>query len=301
MNELRGLTALVTGASRGAGCYIAEALAHEGMNLVLTARNPIGLEQLAGRLRAYGSAVTIVAADLSRREDLESLVRQATTANAIDVLVNNAGMICMLPYHRLTIEDIRREIDLNLVAPMLLTRLLLPAMLARKRGHIVNIASLAGEIGLPCEEGYCATKAGLILFSRCLRAEYRREGVSCSAVLPGLIWGTGMVHNIEVKSNLKMSRVTGGCTPERVARAVIRAIRTDAPEIIVNRTPLRPLLALFRLFPRLADPLLRSLGVCGSGEAAAAMNLESGGAFTGVGVSVESGLTHPTGKPREPM
>ncbi len=288
MRELRGLTALVTGASRGVGCYIAEALAREGMHLVLTARSRIELESLAARLRAHGSTTVIVTADLSRREELESLVQQATaTTAAIDVLVNNASMACMLPYHRIAPGDIRREIEVNLTAPMLLTRLLLPGMLERKRGHVVNISSLGGVIALPYEEAYCATKAGLILFSKSLRAEYRAQGVSSSVILPGVIWGTGMVRNFEVKSGLRMPRSAGGCTPEHVARAVVRAIRRDLLEVVVNRPPLRPLLAVLRLFPRLADPLFRSLGVYKTGESAAAVNLESGGALTGVRISGE--------------
>ncbi len=283
IRDLKGLTALVTGASRGVGYLIADTLAREGMHLVITARRRADLERVAGPLRTHGPSVSSVAADLSCPEEVEFLARQAVEATgAVDVLVNNAGMACMLPYHRTSLEDLRREIEVNLTAPLVLSRLLLPSMLDRKRGHIVNIASLSGEIPLPYEEAYGATKAGLILFCKSLRAEYRGTGVSASVLMPGVIWGTGMVRDFEANSDFRMPRSAGGCTSEQVARAVVRAIRHDIPEIILNRPPLRPLLALLRIFPRLSDPLLRKAGVYRPLADAARVNLAHGGRLTDV-------------------
>lgn len=288
IRDLKGLTALVTGASRGTGSLIAQTLAREGMHLVITARRAHDLERAAVGLRAHGGSVAAVPCDLSRPEEVELLARRAAEATgAVDVLVNNAGMACMLPFHRTAPADLRREIEVNLAAPVLLTRLLLPGMLRRARGHIVNIASLGGEVPLPYEETYGATKAGLILFSKSLRAEYRGTGVSASVLMPGVIWGTGMVRDFEANSDFKMPRSAGGCTPEQIARAVVRVILRDIPEMILNRPPVRPLLALLRLFPRLTDPLLRKAGIYRTGEEAARANLAHGGRLTGVSVCPE--------------
>jgi len=283
MRDLKGLTALVTGASRGVGRLIADTLAREGMHVVITARSRAALDSVAGSLRTHGTSVFTVAADLSRPEGVESLAREAAAfTGVVDVLVNNAGMACMLPYHRTSPEDLRREVELNLTAPLLLSRLLLPGMLDRQSGHIVGIASLSGEIPLPYEEAYCATKAGLILLCKSIRAEYRGTGVSASVVMPGVIWGTGMVRDFEARSDFRMPRWAGGCTPDQVVRAVVRAIHHDVPEIIVNRPPLRPLLALLRMFPGLSDPLLRAAGVYRPLADAARVNLAHGGRLTDV-------------------
>lgn len=298
IRELRGLTALVTGASRGMGSIIADALAREGMHLVITARRQSDLERVAEPLRAHRVKVFPVAADLTCPEEVESLARQAAEATgAVDVLVNNAGMAGMLPYERTSTEDLRREVAVNLTAPLVLSRLLLPGMLAHRRGHIVNISSLSGEFPLPYEEVYCATKAGLILFAKSLRAEYRGTGVSASVLLPGVILGTGMVRDFEKKSEFKMarSRFARGCRPEQVSRAVIRAIRHDIPEIVLNQPPLRPLLAFFQLFPRLVDPVLRRVGAYRPFVDAARVNLAHGGRLTDVTVRPE---TERPGDPR---
>jgi short-subunit dehydrogenase len=232
-----------------------------------------------------------VAADLTRPDEVESLARRAVEATGtVDVLVNNAGMAAMLPYERTAPEDIRREVAVNLTAPLVLTRLLLRGMLARGRGHIVNISSLSGEFPLPYHEAYCATKAGLILFAKSLRAEYRGTGVSASVLLPGVIRGAGAVRTFEEKSEFKMARLpfARGCRPEQVSRAVIRAIRHDVPEIVLNQPPLRPLLALFQLFPRLVDPVLRRAGVYRPIVDAVRANLAHGGRLTDVTVWPET-------------
>ncbi|MDQ6636062.1 MAG: SDR family NAD(P)-dependent oxidoreductase [Gemmatimonadota bacterium] len=148
MKQIRGKTALVTGASRGIGPHIVRALAEEGMNLVLSARTVSALEQSANVARSLGVRVTCLAADLRRRSDVETLAQRADAEmGGIAVLVNNAGMEGALPYDKVELDAIEEMIALNLTAPMLLTRLLLPAMIRRGEGHVVNISSLAGLVG----------------------------------------------------------------------------------------------------------------------------------------------------------
>jgi short-subunit dehydrogenase len=281
MRQLSGMTALLTGASRGLGPYIAGALAKEKVRLLLSARSQPALEAAAEPLRAAGAKVHTVPGDLSTSTGVEALAREAEGLGPIDIFVSCAGIAWMLPYHRLCTADILAEIQVNLAAPMLLTRLLLPGMLARGRGHIVSISSAAGEIGLPAEEIYCATKSGLTRFTLAVRAAYRDQGVTASAIMPGVIRGTGMVADFEAKSGYKTPNTIGGCAPEQVARAVVRALRRDLPEVLVNWPPLGVGLALMRLFPRIGEWCVRALGIYGAGTEAARTNLEAGGRFTG--------------------
>jgi short-subunit dehydrogenase len=287
--DLRGMTALVTGASRGVGAHIAEELAKEQMHLVLCARTERTLGKVAERLRQYGNQVAILPADLSRREELERLSHRATAVfGSIDVLVSNAAMACFLPYHRIRPEDLEKEAMVNYMAPMLLTRFLLPGMLARGKGHIVALSSLNAEVPLACLASYAATKAGVASFVRSLRPELAGTGVSASVVLPGVVWNEGMVKDFERNSEFRMTKLAGGCTPAQIARGVVRAIKHDMPEVIVNHPPVRPILILLRLMPKTMESLLRMIGVQEPSKAAAQMNVDAGGKITGVGIAPES-------------
>src|SRR6266566_3218677 len=156
-------TALVTGASHGIGPFIVRALAKEGMNLVLAARSESELEQVvtAADIRATGVQVLSVPTDVTDRDARSALVNTAErTFGAVDVLVNNAGGDLQREFHHYTADDVEALIRLNLTGPIELTRLLLPGMLRRKQGHIVNISSLGGRIGFPYTEVYSACKDG---------------------------------------------------------------------------------------------------------------------------------------------
>jgi short-subunit dehydrogenase len=131
------------------------------------------------------------------------------TFGAIDVLVNNAGGDLQREFHHYTAEDVEAQIELNLTAPIELTRLLLPGMLQRKRGHIVNISSLGGHMGFPHTEVYSACKDGLIGFTRVLRADYRDAGVSGSVLILGSIGGAGTTVRTLEETGLHMSAMGG--------------------------------------------------------------------------------------------
>lgn len=261
MRRLKGRTALVTGASGGLGAYIVQALAKQQMNLVLAARSVPELEQSATELRQYGCRVLTVPTDVTDVSALEALVVKAQEAfGGIDVLVNNAGVDLMGAYDGFTIAQIECALQLNLIAPMLLTRLVLPGMLAQRRGHIVNIASAAGKFPMECFDTYCAAKAGLIGFTASLRASFRRTGVSASAICPGMVRGVGMWQRIEDATHVHMPPLLGSTTPRAVARAVVRAIKGDRAEMIVNTIPSRPALALYQLFPTVIGHILPWVG-----------------------------------------
>jgi short-subunit dehydrogenase len=262
-------TALVTGASHGIGPCIARALAKEGLNLVLAARSQSELEQVAADLRATGREVLAVPMDVTNPEARRALVHAAErTFGAVDVLVNNAGGDLQREFHRYSTAEVEAQIALNLTGPIELTRLLLPGMLQRQKGHIVNVSSMGGRIGFPYTEVYSAAKDGLIAFTRVLRADYRKVGVSGSVLILGSIGGAGvgartleeMHQDVSAMSKAFMS------PPEAVARAVVKSIRRDPAEIVVMPGPGRLIRALMDLFPgmgllmgQMAAPLMKQV------------------------------------------
>jgi len=256
MHDLKDKTAIVTGASRGIGTYIAQALAQEHMKLVLAARSAPELEEVAQRLRQKGHLVLAVPTDVTDSAALEALVEAARREfGTVDVLVNDAGVETLAAYHRLGWEEVYNTLQVNLTAPMHLTHLVLPGMLAQGRGHIVNISSLVAKNALAFQEQepLCTSKAGLWGFTVALRSSYRGSGVSASVICPGFIKGVGMFQRIQDATGVK-TPFYGASPPEKVASAVVRAIKRDLPEVIVNPVPVRPLMALVALFPNLIGP-----------------------------------------------
>ena len=143
---------------------------------------------------------------------------------------------------------------------MMLTRLLLPHLLKRGTGHIVSLSSLAGKSGPACQEPYAATKAALVGFTLSLRSTYHGTGVSASVITPGFV-EAGIYARIKSQSGCSAPPLLGACSPQKLCRGVLKAIRHDRPEVIINRYPVRPLLALSLLAPGLGEWLTRSLGV----------------------------------------
>jgi short-subunit dehydrogenase len=235
-----------------ASAYIVRALAKEGMNLVLAARSKPELEQVAANVRATGVQVLSVPTDVTDRDARSALVNTAErTFGAVDVLVNNAGGDLQLEFHRSTAEDVEALIRLNLTGPIELTRLLLPGMLQRKHGYIVNISSMGGRIGFPYTEVYSACKDGLIGFTRVLRTDYRKAGVSSSVIILGSIGGAGTGARTMEEMHLHMSAMDKAflSPPEAVAQAVLKSIRRDKAEIVIMPGPGRLMRALMDLFP----------------------------------------------------
>ena len=257
-------TAIVTGASRGIGPLIAKALAKEGINLVLAARSASELEQVAAEIRAIGVQVLAVPTDVTDREARSALVSTAErTFGAIDVLVNNAGGDPQREFHNYTADEVEAIIRLNLTAPIELTRLLLPGMVARKQGHIVNISSIGGHIGFPHTEVYSACKDGLIGFTRVLRADYRNAGVSSSVLILGSIGGAGATVRTLEEMNLSMPAMGKAflSPAEAVAKAVVKVLETDKPELVIMPGPGRLMKALMDFFPGIGPRMNQRAGV----------------------------------------
>jgi short-subunit dehydrogenase len=262
MKDLRGGSAIVTGASRGIGPFVARALAAEGMHLVLVARSASELEQVAEEMRATGVRAIAVLADITDPAQRQAVVDAALSEfGSIDVLVNNAGLEIVRRFTEISAEDIDRILQVNLVGAVHLTHTVLPHMLTRRRGHIVNMSSMAGKAVRPFATPYTTTKYGLVGLTAGLRVELRGTGVSASVVCPSFVSDVGMHAQQEQDTGFKAPRMAGMVSPEAVAKATLRAIRNDQPEALVFGMPVRPMLALYALSPRFGEWYLRRMGL----------------------------------------
>ena len=257
---MEGRNAVVTGASRGIGVHIARALAARGTNLLLVARSEPELVQVAKELRGAQNTIAVAALDLSERDAARRVVDAATRElGSVDILVNNAAVELQRRFHLLDTDEIETVLRVDLIAPIELSRLLLPQMLERGYGRIVNISSLAGHVGFPFTEAYAAAKDGLIAFGRVLRNDYRGSGVSASTLVLGAVRDTGVGQRTLDETGLE-SGTPVMVRPEKVARAVVRAIEKDKAELVVMRGPGRLLKALLDLFPGFGPALNRLAG-----------------------------------------
>ncbi len=262
IKDLRGTNAILTGASRGLGVPIALALADEGVNLTLAARSAEGLEKVRASVEERGVRAVVVPTDVADRAQLDVLVETSQRElGPTDILVNNAGIEATYPYDEYPEQEISQLIEVNLTAPLLLTRKVLPGMLDRGRGHIVQIASLAGKGGFPLQGPYAASKAALIQFTHSLRAELVDSPVDCSAVCPGFVADEGMYADMVTQTGVKASKLLGESKPQKVAQAVVKAIKRGSSELFVNPAPMRPVIVLREMFPNTAPRVLKLFGV----------------------------------------
>ena len=258
--DLKDKTALVTGASRGIGPHIAAALAGRGMNLVLTSRSGPELEAVASELRKRGARVVIVVSDVLDADSRTLLVGAAEREfGGVDVLVNNAGGDPLRAFDEMTIEENLAILDLNLTAPIALTHLVLPGMLERGRGHIVNISAMSGRVSFPFTEAYAAAKDGVIGFTRVLRSDYRARGVTASVLILGAIRGAGQGQRTLDEMHQPASAFMAPVG--MVTKALLRALDRDRAEIVVMPGPGRLMRPLIDFFPGMGPWMNRQMGV----------------------------------------
>jgi len=241
-------TVLVTGANGGIGQAIARALHRTGARVIVTGRRADALAGLAAEIGAR-----VVVADLARREDVSRL---AGEAGEIDVLVANAALPASGPVLEFSEEEIDRALDVNLRAPIALARCVAPGMVARGRGQIVFVSSIAGKVASPGTALYSATKFGLRGFAIGLRQDLAPAGVGVTGIYPGFIRDAGMF----AETGVKLPRTLGTRSPEDVAAAVLRAVRDDPTEIDVASVEQRVGAVLGGLSPALSSRLQAALG-----------------------------------------
>ncbi len=246
--QISGSTVLLTGSSGGIGQAIARALAGRGARLVLTGRRSEVLEPLAAETGGRALAV-----DLAQARELERLVGEA---GEVDILIANAALPASGTLESFSVEQLDRALDVNLRAPIVLAHALSPAMVARGRGQLVFISSLAGKATTPRTAIYNATKFGLRGFAGALRADLRDSGVGVSTVFPGFISDAGMF----AEAGVKLPPGVGTKTPEQVANAVVEAIERNRGEVDVAPLPLRLSSAFAGAAPELAARIARRIG-----------------------------------------
>jgi uncharacterized protein len=227
--QLGGASVLVTGASGGIGSAIAHALHEHGARVLLSGRRRDALDELATGL---GERAEVMAADLAERTGPAEL---AAAAGPVDVLVANAALPASGRVEDFDHEQIDRAIDVNLRAPMQLTRALLPGMLERRRGHVVFVSSLSGKVASPRSGIYSATKFGLRGFAAGLREDVEPGGIGVTVVFPGFVSGAGLF----AETGVKLPPWVRTRTPEQVAAAVVRGIESGRAEIDVAPLGLR--------------------------------------------------------------
>ncbi len=246
--RLSGANVLLTGATGGIGHAIARALHARGASLVLTGRRAEVLAPLASELGAVALPV-----DLAQAQEVERLAREA---GEVDVLLANAGLPASGTLDSFSVQEIDRALDVNLRAPIVLAHALAPGMVARGRGHLLFVSSVAGKATAPGSSIYSASKYGLRGFAGSLRAELRDTGVGVSTVFPGFISDAGMFAEADVA----LPPGVGTRTPQDVARAVVAAIERDRGEVDVAPLPLRAGALLAGVAPELAARVSRRLG-----------------------------------------
>jgi len=179
--------AIVTGGGTGLGAMTARTLARQGVRVVVTGRRAEKLEEVCARIQADGGEALASVGDVASAADVERTVGETLGAfGRIDILVNNAGQHARFRrMHEFSIEEIDECLAINLRGPFLTTRAVLPSMLKAGRGAIVNVASMAGSVGLRYAAPYCAAKGGLIQLTRATAIEYAQQGVTVTCITPG--------------------------------------------------------------------------------------------------------------------
>lgn len=248
--DFTGKTVWITGASSGIGAGLATGFARAGARLVLSGRRMEALQDVAGRCQADVVLLPFEATDLDALPDIVAEAERRT--GGIDILVNNAGISQRSLALDTDFDVYRRVMEVDFFAPLRLTQLVLPGMVARRSGAIVNIASVAGKVGSPLRTGYCAAKHALVGYSDALRAEIAQYGLTVHVVTPGFV-ATQIATNAltgdgAAKGHDPDDPVNAGISTDEAATQIIDALANDTPEIPVGR-PGAPEMQLLK-FPR---------------------------------------------------
>jgi 3-oxoacyl-[acyl-carrier protein] reductase len=225
---LAGKVAIVTGASRGIGRAIALQLAEIGAKVVVNYASSSGAaDELVAQISTIGGEAIAVQADVSKAEQMDALFSTVMAKwERVDILVNNAGITRDTLLLRMKPEDWQAVIDTNLTGVFLATRLASKIMLKQKSGRIINIASVAGQMGNPGQANYSAAKAGVIGFTKTVAKELATRGITVNAVAPGFI-ATDMTNDLKAEGILQYIPLGRYGQPEEVA-GMVRFLASDA-------------------------------------------------------------------------
>lgn len=233
MKPLAGKIAIVTGAGRGIGRAISLLLGRSGARVVLASRTDSELTSVGEEIRKQEGEALVVPTDLTRDGEMERLVKKTLEHwGSIDYLINNAGWGRNSPVAKARVEDWDRTLQVNLRAPMVLSQLVLPTMMGKGEGAIINIASISGRTGQANTAVYSASKSGLIGFSESLYEEVREHGIKVAVILPGFV-DTPLIPPTRKLDRSKMIR------PEDIAQTVLFVL-TSSPNSCPVEITVRP-------------------------------------------------------------
>ena len=234
---------IITGASSGIGYSTAKSLAKKGAKIVAGARRKDRLETLQKEIIKDGGEIIICETDVTKKSDCDNLVKQAIDKyGTVDVLINNAGLMPLSFVRSLKIDEWDRMIDVNIKGVMYCTAAVVPTMVEKKSGHIVNISSVAGRIVFPAGSVYCATKHAVTAFSEGLRQELSvRKNIRITSIEPGVVQTelTDTITERALQAFIEKGKSMVGLQAEDISNAIIFAI--EAPNHVnVNEILIRP-------------------------------------------------------------
>ena len=241
---IRNKVVIVTGASSGIGYATALELCKAGAKVAAGARRVEKLQTLKNEVQKYGGEILVKKLDVTKKEDCDSFINLVTkTWNHIDILINNAGIMPLSFFKNLKVSEWEQMIDVNLKGVLYCTAAVIPYMITKKSGHIVNISSVAGRIVFPAGSVYCATKHAVTAFSEGLRQELsQRYNIKVTCIEPGVV-STELPNTItdkSLESFVASVKEMESLKAEDIANAIIYSI--DSPQYLnINEILLRPL------------------------------------------------------------
>jgi short-subunit dehydrogenase len=253
--SLRDQVVVITGASTGIGKSYAIALAREGAKIVLAARTASKIEELAEEIKVkYNVETLAVPTDVSKEEEARNLIERALDRfGHIDILINNAGIATYGYFHNNNIEDLKKIMDVNFWGAVYCTHAVIPSMITRGKGKIVNISSFVGKRAVPVMAGYSASKYALGGFSESLRVEVKKYGIDVTVIYPTST-RTEIVNNALDTGKIKFG-ANVGMTSDRVARETINAILDNKRDHVIGIGE-NIALSINNRFPSLVDRVL---------------------------------------------
>ena len=233
MQILKGKTALITGAGRGIGRATAIAFAKEGIHIGLLGRTAENLEKVAIELEEYGVNVTMATADVSDNESVIAAVEHINSElGSIDILINNAGIGKFGKFLELSPEEFKNIIDVNLMGTYYVTRAVLPAMIDKQAGDIINIASTAGQKGGPVTSAYSASKFGVLGLTESLMLEVRKHNIRVTALAPSTV-----ATDLAFSENLTDGNPDNVMQPEDLAEVMVAQLKLH-PRVLLKSSVL---------------------------------------------------------------
>ncbi len=186
--SLEGKVALVTGAAYGIGFAMAQGLAEAGAKIAFNCRSKEHMDKALADYKALGIDAKGYLCDVTKEDDVKAMVADIeNTLGVIDILVNNAGIIKRIPMVDMKVEEFRQVIDIDLTAPFIVSKAVIPAMIKKGHGKIINICSMMSELGRETVSAYAAAKGGLKMLTRNIASEYGEYNIQCNGIGPGYI------------------------------------------------------------------------------------------------------------------